>query len=220
MVVYVLAKSVIPFYQYKLTTGRLQIGRMNPVQRAAADGRIKAEAYIGLHRSRGYSGQFVFASDNPAVLRVPSFQADPSAEARMYEVRLDFMRVRDIGEIIHCQCPQFHRSKTCCKHIALVILEKEPITFYHSPAQWTQQDNVPAHTEADDAEAGLLGSLPISKPEVVNDSCVDLIQRLSRLELDEEHITHLTELVERCEINCPRKDVDNWRRKRDRQQKY
>ncbi|KAF9119177.1 hypothetical protein BG015_006410, partial [Linnemannia schmuckeri] len=42
-VVYTLVKSVIPFYQYKLASGRLQVGRMNPVQRAAADGRIKAE---------------------------------------------------------------------------------------------------------------------------------------------------------------------------------
>jgi hypothetical protein len=219
-VVYTLVKYIIPFYQYKLASGRLQVGRMSPAQRAAVDGRIKAETYISEHRSKGYSGQFVFPSDDPTTIKVPSFQDDPSAEPRLYELQLDFSRVRDIGEIIHCECPQFRRSKACCKHIALVIIEREPITFYHSPAQWTQQYVPPGHIEAYDAQAGSLVLSSTSRVEAGRDSCSGLTQRLLRLDLDERHETCLRDLVERCEAECPRKEVENWRRKRDRQQKY
>jgi SWIM zinc finger len=220
VVIHILAKSVVPFYEYKLTSARHSVGRMTSVQRAAANGRIKASAYIAMRRSQGYAGQFVFPTDDPAIIHAPSFEQDPAANLRMYELRLDFSRVRDIGEIISCQCPHFRRIKACCKHIALVILEKEPIAFRVVAAQWEHQGEAPVDMEPIDAQDDPLDFPPIPEPKEAEDPSVEYIQRLRRLDLDEEHLARLKALVEHLEMECPRKDVDDWRRRRDRQQRY
>jgi hypothetical protein len=42
---------------------------------------------------------------------------------------------------VNYQCKDFQRTQTCCKHIALVILEKKPIQFFHLEAVWDPQND-------------------------------------------------------------------------------
>ncbi|KAG0249974.1 hypothetical protein BG011_008772 [Mortierella polycephala] len=177
-IIYTLVKSCIPFYQRKLVQSQFQVKKLNPVQRAAADSRIKAEVYIAKYRSRRYPGQFVYTAEDPVIIKVPTFQMDPEANSLMYKIRLDFRRVKDIGEIIHCQCPQFQWSRACCKHIAMVLLGKEPITFCHITAQWDQQDDALVVADLHDTYNDPQMPVVLSEPIEAIDPCADLIRRL------------------------------------------
>ncbi|KAF9171212.1 hypothetical protein BGX21_000952, partial [Mortierella sp. AD011] len=133
-VIYIMTKSVIPHYQHKWHYGRLQVGRMGASQRNAADTRRRAEDYLLTKRKIGYSGAFVFESQDKTIIKVRSFKedvfqdCDPEATT-FYEIHLDFSRDERIWEIVSCQCKAFQRTKTTCKHIALVLLEKKQIKF-------------------------------------------------------------------------------------------
>ncbi|KAG0207940.1 hypothetical protein BGX28_000953, partial [Mortierella sp. GBA30] len=148
-VVYIMVKSVIPFYQRKCLYGRLNVGRMNAVQKGEMNARMRAETYLIGYRSRGYSGQFVFATEDMAVLKVRSFKdnlfndVQEPAASTFYDIQLDFEQNDLIGEIVRCSCQAFQRSKTCCKHIALVVIEKEPLKFARCAATWEQTDDAP-----------------------------------------------------------------------------
>lgn len=147
-VVYTMVKSVIPFYQLKLYSSTLDVGRMNPIQRSERDAKIRAESYIRMQRSLGYSGQFVFGTEERSVLQVRSFKddllVDPASMAKtFYNIRLDFSTNTLLGTIAACSCPFFRLKKTCCKHISLVEIDKEPIEFARNAAVWEQVEEMP-----------------------------------------------------------------------------
>ncbi|KAG0001771.1 hypothetical protein BGZ80_006119, partial [Entomortierella chlamydospora] len=154
-VIYIMTKFVIPHYQCKWYYGRLQVGKMDASQRNTEDTRRQAEDYLLAKRRIGYSGAFVFESQDKTIIKVRSFKEDVFQEcnseaAAFYEIRLDFSRDERIGEIVSCQCKEFQRTKTTCKHIALVLLEKKPIKFRHVNETW-----VPREDDCDIYEVGV-----------------------------------------------------------------
>src|SRR5690606_34815275 len=116
-VIHILANSVVPYYQHKGLRSRLRVGWMT------AGSERKAYEYLCQQRMQGYDGMFVFTTEDPAVLRVRSFQDSVyNDDVTFYRIQFSFERNADIGNIVHCECPAFQRSKTCCKRIALVVL--------------------------------------------------------------------------------------------------
>lgn len=148
-VIFIMVKSVIPFYQRKLYHSSLNVGRMNPVQRSERDARIRAETYMAKQRSLGYSGQFVFGTEERCTIRVRSFKdnllLDPQGAigATFYDIHLDFKRDILLGEIIGCTCQGFRLAKACCQHIALVVIDKSPIKYVRHATAWEQADEAP-----------------------------------------------------------------------------
>ncbi|KAF9357686.1 hypothetical protein BGX26_003264, partial [Mortierella sp. AD094] len=211
--------------------------------RNAADTRRRAEDYLLAKRKIGYSGTFVFGSQDKTIIKVRSFKedvfqdCDPEA-ATFYEIRLDFSRDERIGEIVSCQCKAFQRTKTTCKHIALVLLEKKPIKFRHANATWVpredDRDIYGVEVDIDETYGADNKSWAISEnnvatenypsvaamttPEARRELRDSLLHRMGSLDLDKEMLEVLWRLTEESEARCPQDGGDYWKRKRQRQQ--
>jgi len=95
---------------------------MHAIQSGEMEARIKAEIHMAKARSLGYSGDFVFGSDDHSILRVCSFPTNiisgiPEAAVSFYGTKVDAGKEAWIGEIISCSCLYFQRTKGCYKHI-------------------------------------------------------------------------------------------------------
>ena len=117
-------------------------------ERHERDGKIRAQSYNGKQRSLGYSGQFVFGTEERSVLQVRSFKDDlfldhVGSAKTLYNIQLDFGRDPLLGTIVACSCPHFRLKKSCCKHIALVVIDKDPIQFARNTAVWEQAGEAP-----------------------------------------------------------------------------
>ncbi|KAF9283823.1 hypothetical protein BGZ68_005084, partial [Mortierella alpina] len=130
----------------KCRLARLNVGRMNTVQRQEMDAWMRAQAHLAAQRSLGYEGRFVFGTEQRDTLRVRSLQDnlfEESAAPSFYEIQLDFIRDAPIGELVRCSCPAFRRLRSCCKHLALILIEKDPIKFQGQAAVWEKTDDAP-----------------------------------------------------------------------------
>jgi len=145
-VIYIMVKSVIPFYERKCRRALLNVGRMNAVQRQEMDARIRADAYLASQRSLGYFDRFVHGTEERDTLRVRSFQDNlfqDGTAPTFYDITLDFANDNLIGELVRCSCPAFRRLRSCCKHIALITIEMHPIKFKGQAAVWEETDDAP-----------------------------------------------------------------------------
>ncbi|KAF9916336.1 hypothetical protein FBU30_001445 [Linnemannia zychae] len=120
IVIYVLHDLAIPHYQQKCMEGLVNVGRMNPVQRAEAVHLSRIKELLATRGEKG-SQMYQLMSD---VVAVESF----TTPAKFYELKLDFSRV-STGHIISCACLAFEKDELCCKHIALLQLEIPHLTF-------------------------------------------------------------------------------------------
>jgi hypothetical protein len=213
-VIYTLAKNAIPFYQRKCLLSRLQVGRMGATQRAAMDARLKAQEYIAKQRSLGYYGELVFGTRDREVVKVRSF--DDSQVGTFYEIQLDFSRNGNIGDISSCQCKAHQRTRTVCKHIAMVMLEKPPIQFKHLTALWQPHDN----HESIEYDEDPIDEKPFATVLSLHSEQDRIIQRLSQLSLTASGIEVLRKALETLEENNLHREDDDYRRRRPRQQKY
>lgn len=64
-----------------------------------------------------------------------------------YNITLDFGNDQLLGEIVSCSCPHFQRTKGCCKHIALVVKDKNPIKFKRVAAAWNAALETPVRDD-------------------------------------------------------------------------
>lgn len=231
-VIYILVKAVIPFFQRKLNHSRLNVGRMTAVQRRAMEMRIKARNHIAAQRGRGYSGQFVYATeDDHLVLRVRSFQDDVIMqgilEGTFYTIQLEPTideedGAEDLPLIVRCSCIAFRHSQECCKHIALVILEKKPMQFKRPIASWTDAEEEPMDTYVmEDAEV-VVGIPPKAKKQIwraQNNFTKELSKIVLPLHIDDSMQETVDEIQYQIQLLCEKLVGTDVARKRDRQYK-
>lgn len=232
-VIYIMTKSVIPHYQRKWKHGLLQVGRMSANQRSTSNMRRRAQEYLESMRENGYMGKFIFGTPNRSIIKVRSFQADVFQDVKLeslvyYEIHLDFSRDDIIGEVVSCQCEAFQKTKSICKHIALVLIEKKPIKFHHSSVTWVPQDNrsvgeVDSNDHDCNSNFGLEDDVSSTAtpsasaadtPESRRERKDSLVKRISSLDLDMEMLNLLSRVVDMGE---ERSSQDYWKRRRLRQ---
>jgi len=142
VVMYILAKTAIPFYQKKCERHHSKSGRMSTATRDMVAVDAVARAYAQKERIRVHEIQLLNPTTDDALFKIKSF-THPLVE---YDVRVDW-NLGLVGHITSCTCPVFVIYTKYCKHIALAKLELEGTEF--SPVgNWIKRDE-PLQIEPD-----------------------------------------------------------------------
>ncbi|KAF9322944.1 hypothetical protein BG006_001923 [Podila minutissima] len=191
--------------------------------------RIKARNHIAAQQGRGYSGQFVYATDNDhLVIHVHSFQDNVITqgilEGTFYTIQLeptiDEDGMEDLPLIVGCSCVAFRHSQECCKHIAVVILEKRPMQFKRPMASWTNTEVVPMDADmVDDAEV-VVGIPRKAKKQIwraQNNFTKELVKIVLPLHIDDSMQETVDEIQYQIQLLCEKLIGTDVAGRRDRQ---
>jgi len=128
--------------------------------------------------------------------------------------------LEDLPLIVGCSCISFRHSQECCKHIAVVILEKRPMQFKRPIASWTDTEEAPTDTDmVEDAEV-VVGIPPKAKKQIwraQNNFTKELSKIVSPLHIDDSMQETVHEIQYQIQLLCEKLVGTDVARRRDRQ---
>jgi hypothetical protein len=132
-VIFILVHRALPHYQNTWVRFQVQVGKMTPGQKRALEERIRAINFRDQELANDPATILLKEpEDDETTLHVRSF-IDPSV---FYDVKVDWSARSGLGLFTSCSCPAFDCSKSCCKHIALALVEFPGTKFTSGGHQW------------------------------------------------------------------------------------
>jgi len=150
-VIFILTSRVLPHHQHMWTRYNVQVDRMTSGQRKALQERFRAISFRDQEFVKDPPPVLIqrpkTGGEDKAVLHVRSF----TSPLVFYDVQVDWTARSGLGEFKSCSCPAFLSSKSCCKHIALALVEFPGTRFTCLEHEREIEGDMGGNTNADGA---------------------------------------------------------------------
>jgi hypothetical protein len=132
-VIYILVHRAIPHYQTTWVHADAKVGRMTPGQKQALEQRIHAVNHRDQELTKDPDVVLLKEPEqDQTVLQVRSF----TNSLVFYDVNVDWSARSGLGLFKSCSCLAFVTNKSCCKHLALALIEFPGTKFVYSGHRW------------------------------------------------------------------------------------
>ncbi|KAG0038455.1 hypothetical protein BGZ83_003078, partial [Gryganskiella cystojenkinii] len=132
-VIYILVHRAVPHYQNTWVRADAKVGRMTPGQKQVLDQQIRAINHRDQERMNDPDVVLLKEAElDETVLHVRSF----TDTLVFYDIDVNWSARSGLGVFKSCSCLDFETNKSCCKHLALAIVEFPGAKFVYGGHQW------------------------------------------------------------------------------------